>query len=45
MHCLNHACRIGVATAAIGYAFVFIALALNIAMFVLGFLPRQTKEE
>ena len=45
MHCLNHACRIGVATAAIGYAFVFIALALIIAMFVLGFLPRRTKEE
>ena len=45
MHCLNQACRIGVATAAIGYAFVFIALALIIAMFVLGFLPRQTKEE
>ncbi len=45
MHCLNHACRIGVATAAIGYTFVLISLALIIAMFILGFLPQKTKDE
>ena len=45
MHCLDHACRIGGVTAAIGYAFVFISLALIIAMFILGLLPRQPKDK
>ncbi len=43
--CLHRACRIGEVTAAVGYTFVFIALALIVAMFVLGFIPgRQTEE-
>ena len=42
-HCLGSACRIGEVTAAIGYVFVFSALALIIAMFVLGFLPQVKK--
>ncbi len=44
-HCLDDACRIGELTAAIGYFFVFGALALIIAMFALGFLPRHEREE
>jgi hypothetical protein len=42
--CLHRACRIGEVTAAIGYTFVFAALALIAAMFVIGFLPQAAKE-
>ncbi len=41
-HCLGSACRIGEVTAAIGYLFVFAALLLIIAMFVLGFLLKDS---
>ena len=40
-HCLESACRIGEATAIIGYILVFASLGLIIAMFVLGFIHAQ----
>ena len=44
-HCLHRACRIGEATAAVGYFFVFAALAAIIAMFVLGFMPKAAEAQ
>ena len=44
-HCLESACRIGEFTAAIGYILVFAALALIVAMFAIGFLPRPPTQE
>ncbi len=43
--CLDSAGLIGEVTAAIGYSFVFLALAFLIAMFALGFLPQPPKED
>ncbi len=44
-HCLHRACRISEATAAVGYFFVFAALAAIVAMFVLGFMPPLEEED
>ena len=44
-HCLHRACRIGTATAAVGYFFVFAALAAIVAMFVLGFMPKAAEAQ
>ena len=43
-HCMHRACRIAEITASIGFAFVFIALALIIVMFILGFFPRHEEK-
>ncbi len=42
-HCLGSACQIGEVTAAIGYAIVFVALVLIIAMFILGLFPQSAE--
>ena len=44
-HCFDSACRIGEITAAVGYGLVWLALALVVVVFVLGFLPRRMPEE
>ena len=44
-HCLHRACRIGEATAAVGYFFVFAALVAILDMFALGFMPKAAEAQ
>ena len=43
-NCLESAVRISEVTASIGYVFIFAALALIIAMFILGFMPKNATD-